>query len=58
MTGMISYTTSIPEHAVVNKKKYRDIFKAIDEFTALHFTVTGASPAAKCTRILPVTQYA
>jgi hypothetical protein len=26
---------------------YRDIFKTIDEFTALRFTATGASSAAK-----------
>jgi hypothetical protein len=40
------------------KEIYRDIFKAIDEFTALRFTVTGASPAAKRTQILPITQHA
>jgi hypothetical protein len=27
-------------------RKYRDIFKAIDKFTALRFTATGASPTA------------
>jgi hypothetical protein len=37
---------------------YRDIFKAIDEFTALRFIATGASPAAKRTRILSMTQHA
>jgi hypothetical protein len=37
---------------------YRDIFKAIDEFTTLRFTATGASPAAKRTRILPMAQHA
>jgi hypothetical protein len=37
---------------------YRDIFIAIDEFTALRFTVTDASPAAKGTQILPMTQHA
>jgi hypothetical protein len=58
MTGVISYTMSIPEHAVVSKKKYRGIFKAIDEFTSLHFTATGASLAVKLTRILPMTQHA
>jgi hypothetical protein len=34
---------------------YRNIFKAIDEFTTQRFTVSCASPAAKSTRILPVT---
>jgi hypothetical protein len=37
---------------------YRDIFKAIDEFTALRFTAIGASPAAKRKRILHMTQHA
>jgi hypothetical protein len=39
-------------------QKYRNIFKALDEFTGLRFTATGASPAAKRTRILPMTQHA
>jgi hypothetical protein len=37
---------------------YRDVFKAVDVFRALYFTASGASPAAKLTQILPVTQHA
>jgi hypothetical protein len=37
---------------------YKDIFNAIDEFTALSFTATGPLPAAKRMRISPVTQHA
>jgi hypothetical protein len=36
---------------------YRDIFRAIDEFTAQRFTAICARPAAKRMRILPVTQH-
>jgi hypothetical protein len=36
---------------------YRGIFTAIDEFTALRFTATGAQPAAKLTRNLPMTAF-
>jgi hypothetical protein len=38
--------------------KYRDIFKAIDEFMALRFTVNGVSLAAKRTQIFTMTQHA
>jgi hypothetical protein len=34
------------------------LFKAIDEFAALRFTATGALPAAKSKRILPMTHHA
>jgi hypothetical protein len=37
---------------------YREIFKAIDVFMVLRFTVTEALPAAKRTRILSMTQHA
>jgi hypothetical protein len=33
-------------------------FNKIDAFTALRFTTTGAPPAAKRTRILPMIQHA
>jgi hypothetical protein len=39
-------------------RNYREIFEAIDEFTALRLTATGASPAAMRTRFLPMTQHA
>jgi hypothetical protein len=35
---------------------YRDNFFSLDEFTALRFTVTGAPPAARLMRILPMNQ--
>jgi hypothetical protein len=37
---------------------YKEVFKAVDVFTAPHFTATEASPAAKRTRILSMTQHA
>jgi hypothetical protein len=37
---------------------YREDFNELDAFKALHFTATGALPAAKCTRILPMNQHA
>jgi hypothetical protein len=37
---------------------YRDIFNAIDDFTALRFTAIGLFSAAKGIRILPMTQHA
>jgi hypothetical protein len=37
---------------------YRVFFNKLDRFTALWFTVTGTTPAAKRTRILPMTQHA
>jgi hypothetical protein len=40
------------------KLKYRDDFNELDAFTALRFTATRASPAAKRTRILRMTQHA
>jgi hypothetical protein len=46
------------EQGETRHEKYRDIFRAIDEFTALRFTVTGAPPAARRIRILPMTQHA
>jgi hypothetical protein len=38
--------------------KYRVFLNKIDAFTALLFTAAGAPPAAKGTRILPMTQHA
>jgi hypothetical protein len=35
---------------------YREDFSSLDEFTALHFTMTGAPPAARCMRILLMNQ--
>jgi hypothetical protein len=34
---------------------YRDDFNSLDEFPALRFTATGAPPAARGMRILPIT---
>jgi hypothetical protein len=36
---------------------YKVLFNKLGAFTALRFTVTGAPPAAKRTRILPMTQH-
>jgi hypothetical protein len=38
--------------------KYREYFNELDAFTALCFVATGASPAAKRTQILSMTQHA
>jgi hypothetical protein len=38
--------------------KYGEIFKVIDDFMALCFTVTLASPAMKRTQIMLKTQHA
>jgi hypothetical protein len=38
--------------------KYREDFNEVHAFTALRLTTTGASPAAKRTRILSMTQHA
>jgi hypothetical protein len=38
--------------------KHRAFLNKIYAFTALRFTATGAPPAAKRTRILPLTQHA
>jgi hypothetical protein len=37
---------------------YREDFYSLDEFMALHFTATGAPPAARRMRILPMNQHA
>jgi hypothetical protein len=51
-------TNELQNSFIIYTYIYRDIFKATDVFTALHFTVTGASLATKCTRILLMTQHA
>jgi hypothetical protein len=42
-----------PEYCI-----YREDFNEVYTFMALRFTITGALPAAKCTRILSMTQHA
>jgi hypothetical protein len=37
---------------------YREVLTFVDWLTAVHFTATGAPPAVRCIRILPVNQYA
>jgi hypothetical protein len=37
---------------------HREVLTSVDRFTALRFTATGASPAERRMRILPVNQYA
>jgi hypothetical protein len=36
---------------------YREVVTFVDRFTMLHFTATGASPAAKRIQIFPTNQY-
>jgi hypothetical protein len=37
---------------------YREVLTFVDRFMALRFTATGAPPAAKSKRVLPIKQYA
>jgi hypothetical protein len=37
---------------------YRKILNSVDLFTSVRFTVTGASPAARPIRVLPMIQHA
>jgi hypothetical protein len=56
----IRYSSSIytPITELAQSDKYMEVFKAVDVFTALRFTASGASPAAKRSRILSMTQHA
>jgi hypothetical protein len=56
---MIVYLLFVYLTTVLSAEIIQDVFfNKFDAFTALRLNATGAQPAAKLTRILPMTQHA